>query len=162
MVSFVGLNLPNNLSLYAIPAMWFINMSAHFYAVGLYNAEKAPGDSEWDNRAPKKNLTTVKEAKLSPAAQGKFERAEAAQSNGFENLPFFAAAVVAGNLARLPVSTLHTAVGIYLASRAVYTWIYINNTTKTAGNLRSATYLVGIITCFTLFIKSGNALSLVY
>lgn len=39
----------------------------------------------------------------------KYIRAEAAQENGFSNLPFFGVALLAGNLARLPASTLNSA-----------------------------------------------------
>ena len=43
---------------------------------------------------PKSNLTNVKDGGLSPAMQGRFERAEAANDNSFVGLPLFAAAIV--------------------------------------------------------------------
>ncbi|WVF71195.1 hypothetical protein IAT40_005995 [Kwoniella sp. CBS 6097] len=159
MVAIAGLNLPANLSFYAIPVMWVTSIAPHFYAISVYNSERAAGTEEWDNREPKKNLEKVKSAKLSPSAAEKFERGEAAQNNGFENLPLFAAAIVAGNVARLPTSTLNIAAGVYLASRVAYNVIYITNSTKFAANLRSVTYLTGIATVMTLFVKAGNAFS---
>ncbi len=85
-------------------------------------------------------------------------RAEGAQINGFENLGLFASAVVAANVAGLPAKTLNALCGGYLASRVVYNFIYINNTTETLGNLRTAVFLTGLGHIFTLFIKSGNIL----
>lgn len=85
-------------------------------------------------------------------------RAEAAQTNGFENLAFFASAVVAGNLAGLPAQTLNTLSGGYLISRVLYNLIYINNTSKAIANTRSVVFVSGVGMIFTLFIKSGNIL----
>jgi uncharacterized MAPEG superfamily protein len=85
-------------------------------------------------------------------------RCEGAQQNGFENIALFATAVLAGNLAGLPAQTLNTLSGGYLASRIVYNYIYINNTSIAMANSRTGTFLVGIGLIFTLFIKSGNAL----
>ena len=78
--------------------------------------------------------------------------------NGFENLGLFASAVVAGNLAGLSSQTMNLLSGGYLASRAVYNIIYINNSTQGAANTRSVAYLAGIGMIFTMFIKAGNAL----
>ncbi len=71
---------------------------------------------------------------------------------------FFASAVVAGNLPGLPAETLNTLTGGYLISRLLYNLIYINNTSETMANVRSAVYLSGVGMMFTIFIKSGNAL----
>jgi uncharacterized MAPEG superfamily protein len=60
-------------------------------------------------------------------------RAEGAQQNGFENVGLFASAVVAGNIAGLDNRTLNILSSGYLASRAVYNYIYINNKTEAAG-----------------------------
>jgi uncharacterized MAPEG superfamily protein len=64
------------------------------YAWALFDKERAPGAEPWDLRLPKKNASRLGEAKLSQAMADKYERAEAAQSNGFVTLPFFAAAIV--------------------------------------------------------------------
>lgn len=44
------------------------------------------------------------------------------------SLPLFAAAIVAGNLARLPTATLNKAAAIYLASRLTFNGLYIYGT----------------------------------
>lgn len=94
----------------------------------------------------------------SPQTKDRIMRAEAAQTNGFENLAFFASAVVAGNLAGLPAQTLNTLSGGYLISRVLYNLIYINNTSKAIANTRSVVFVSGVGMIFTLFIKSGNIL----
>ncbi|WWC69946.1 uncharacterized protein I206_103890 [Kwoniella pini CBS 10737] len=157
-MSFIGLNLTNNLSLYAVPVAWVAAMAPHFYAISVYNAERAPGTAEWDNRDPRGNIGKVKEAKLSPNAQGKFIRAEAAQENAFQNLPLFAAAVLAGNFARLSPSVLNTTSALYLFFRVAYTIVYINNTSPFLANFRSVTFLAGVATWMSLFIRAGNKL----
>jgi len=86
------------------------------------------------------------------------KRCEGAQTNGFENLGLFASAVVAGNLAGLPAQTLNTLSGTYLASRALYNFIYITNTSGAVANLRSVVFVSGVGLCWTLFIKAGNVL----
>lgn len=96
---------------------------------------------------------------MSSSQFGQYQRAEAAQQNGFENIGLFAAAIVAGNIAKLPVSTLNTSALFYLASRAVYTLLYVKTETLQWSQLRTVVFLSGIGTIFTLFIKSGNALN---
>ncbi len=100
-----------NYSLYAIPAAWVLSIAPHFYAVSLANKV-----SKFDNTNPRHAAVDLA-AKMSKEQLATFERAEAAQQNGFENLPFFAAAVLAGNLAGLGSATLNHLSAIYLASR---------------------------------------------
>lgn len=70
---------------------------------------------------------------IDAATKAKITRAAGAQANGFENLPLFAAAVVAGNAARLDVGTLNGLCVGYLVSRVAYNLIYINQTTNFLG-----------------------------
>jgi uncharacterized MAPEG superfamily protein len=70
----------------------------------------------------------------------------------------FASAVVAGNLAGLPATTLNTLTGGYLLSRVIYNIVYINNTSEGMSNVRTAVFLAGVVQIMTLFVKSGNAL----
>ena len=85
-------------------------------------------------------------------------RINGAKQNGFENIGFFAAAVVAGNVAGLPAKTLNGLTAGYLLSRVLYTLIYINNTNPKFSDLRSIMWLVGIGQVITLYVKAGNIL----
>lgn len=100
----------------------------------------------------------MQQATKPSAAVGKYLRAEAAQQNGFEVLPYFAAAIVAGNAAKLPATLLNNSAVLFLASRVVYNVLYISTTSKPVSNLRSIVYLVGISVIFNLFIQAGKAL----
>ncbi|KAK4685983.1 hypothetical protein P7C73_g4147, partial [Tremellales sp. Uapishka_1] len=155
-MSFLGLQTASNLSFYAIPAAWVTAIAPHLYAIAVYTTEQAPGTPEFNYVHPSENVSKIKDAKLSPAAQGRFLRAESAQNNGFINIPFFAAAVLAGNFARLPASTLNTCAGAYLVSRVVYNLLYITTTDNNIAKARTLTYFAGIGACFTLLIQAGN------
>jgi len=157
-MAFLGIDTTKNLSLYAIPAAWGLAMAPHGYAMYLYSANRAPGTPDWDFCAPKKTVANVKEGKLSPRLQERFLRAEAANDNQFIGLPFFAAAMVAGNVARIPANALNTAAGLYLAGRIAYTFLYVTQTTRIGGFARTASWLTCMITCMTVFVQAGNRL----
>ncbi|CZT11192.1 uncharacterized protein RAG0_15416 [Rhynchosporium agropyri] len=140
-----------NFSFYTIPAAWVIAFFPHPYAVSL--------SKSFSNISPRTYVNGLKDDQtIDQATKDRIIRAEGAQTNGFENLGLFATAVVAGNLAGLPSATLNTLSAGYLASRILYNYIYITNTTNAAANMRSAAFLSGIGMIFTLFIKSGNIL----
>jgi uncharacterized MAPEG superfamily protein len=84
-----------NYALYGVPVMWLLCIAPHFFAVGL-------SKGQFKNTSPRGYLAEIqKKAKLSPTDE-KYIRAEACQQNGFENLPFFAAAVLAGTVVSSP------------------------------------------------------------
>jgi hypothetical protein len=70
---------------------------------------------------------------LETATKERITRAEGAQQNGFENIGLFAAAVVAGNIAKLDNRTLNMLSGTYVASRLLYNYIYLTNDTESKG-----------------------------
>ncbi|ORY75328.1 hypothetical protein BCR35DRAFT_353634 [Leucosporidium creatinivorum] len=143
------------LSLYAIPAGWIVAAAPHWYAGWL--SKVSPDMKFFDNSAPREFLARVRAQEKQTPDVGKFLRAEAAQQNGYENLPLFAAALVVGELTELPGMTLFA--GFYLGTRLLYNYIYIRSTTRRMGAFRSATYMVGLVSCLSIFVKAGNALN---
>ncbi|KUJ16517.1 uncharacterized protein LY89DRAFT_707728 [Mollisia scopiformis] len=140
-----------NYSLYAVPAAWLCAFIPHAYA--------AFSSKSFDNRSPRTySESLAKDQTLDQAKKNCILRAESAQMNGFENLPLFTTALLAGNLASLPSSTLNTFAAAYLASRVLYNFIYINNTTETMANVRSLVFISGVGMCMSMFVMSGNAL----
>ncbi|KAI9052922.1 hypothetical protein LZ554_003194 [Drepanopeziza brunnea f. sp. 'monogermtubi'] len=138
-------------SLYTIPAAWLVAFIPHPYAVSL--------SQKFDNRSPRTYIKSLEsDQTIDQATKDRIIRAEAAQTNGFENLGLYAAAVVAGNVAGLPARTMNTLTAGYLASRILYNYIYITNTTQAASSLRSVAFVSGVGMIWTLFIKSGNVL----
>jgi uncharacterized MAPEG superfamily protein len=100
------------------------------------------------NFPPKFNLTLYSQTKE------RFARLKGAQMNGFENVGFFAAAVVAGNLAGLSSRTLNGLSAGYVLSRVAYNVFYVSNTNPKLSDVRSALWLVGVAQCASLFIKA--------
>lgn len=87
-----------------------------------------------DQQMPRKTREFVSECQLTPKDQDRFQRAEAANDNGFVSLPFFAAAIVAGNLAKLPNKTLNNVAALYIGSRIAFNMLYIFGTTSESGH----------------------------
>ena len=90
---------------------------------------------------------------MTAAQFARYQRAEAAQQNGFENVGIYAAAIVAANVAKVPASTCNTAAAIYLASRVVYNMLYINTEKLSTSNLRTVAFLLGVgtyVSCLSL------------
>jgi len=140
-----------NFSFYSVPAAWVLALFPHIYA--------SAQSKSFDNRSPRSYTKSLdQDQTIDQATKDRILRCEGAQQNGFENIALFATAVVAGNLAGLSAQTLNTLTGGYLASRMIYTYIYINNTSDAMANARTGIFLTGIGLIFTLFIKSGNAL----
>lgn len=148
-------NTPN-FSLYTVPVAWVLCLAPHIYAAKLY--EKATS-RQFDTREPRSLIKTVAENQsVDSTTRGRIIRADSAQLNGFENLGLFAAAVVAGNMARLDNGWLNMMSAGYVLSRLVYNLIYINNTTAALARTRSLVYISGITMIWTLFIMAGNKL----
>ena len=141
----------------------------HVYSIMYYTADKTSPRNymsalEKDQTIDQAVCPHFKSGLLPMAANSPFQtkdrftRIKGAQQNGFENLGFFAAAVVAGNLAGLSSSTLNGLSAGYVVSRVVYTAVYINNTNPKFSDLRSLLWLVGVGQCINLFVKAGKAL----
>ncbi|TNY20218.1 hypothetical protein DMC30DRAFT_398362 [Rhodotorula diobovata] len=107
-----------NYSLLSIPATFVIGMASHWRAIYLSSTSKDL--PPFDNRAPRAFLAKIGELSKTSATAREYLRAEAAQTNVFEQIGLYAAAVLVGNFARLPVSFLNKATLAYVALRAVY------------------------------------------
>ena len=146
----------DNISLNTIPLAWAICLVPRMW--GRWTFNKAAG-KDMDTRHPREfSKQAAEDSSLDEKTRGRILRAEAAMANGFENIGLFAAAVVAGNVAKLPPKLLNGLSLGYIVSREVYMWIYICNDTKLLAAGRALAFFGGIGTIFTLFIKAGNKL----
>ena len=146
----------DNISLNTIPIAWTICLIPRLWARYAYN--KALG-KDMDTRHPRDFTKTVANDKtLDETTRGRIVRAEAAMQNGYDNIGLFAAAVVAGNLARLDSKLLNGLSLGYVMSRLVYMWVYVHNETSSLANGRAAAFFSGIGMVFALFIKAGTKL----
>ncbi|KAF2791135.1 hypothetical protein K505DRAFT_377019 [Melanomma pulvis-pyrius CBS 109.77] len=145
-----------NLSIYAIPVYWVMALWPHALAAGILKSANA----RVDNANPRGIETNSKVQKSCPSeVYARWERAEAAHKNLLENAPLFIGAVIVGNMAKLPTSTLNTAVGTYLGLRAMYIGLYLNITSRKFALLRSINWAISIGVLFTVFVKAGNKLA---
>ena len=72
---------------------------------------------------------------------------------------FFAVSMLAAHYARVPVDFINKMTIFYVASRVLYNVLYIRTTTESVSNLRSVTFVAGVLANFTLLIKAGNSIA---
>ncbi|KAF3041920.1 hypothetical protein E8E12_007391 [Didymella heteroderae] len=106
------INFDKNISYFTIPPALIFALIPRFYS-GL----SGPGTKLFDRNSPRSFPDTLKSADLDEELRGRLLRAEACSANGFEALPFFSAAVTAGNSAGLSALTMNTLSVGWLASR---------------------------------------------
>ena len=131
-------------------------MLPRVYSLATYNAH-SKAKKALEHRNPRSLRSQVNaDPTLTPLIRDRIIRTESAQLNGFENLGFFAAAVVAGNVARLDTKLLNGLSAAYLASRALYNYIFIFlNDTGRFVPARTGAFAIGVTIKCTLFILSG-------
>lgn len=145
-----------NRSILAIPAFWGMSWLTHW--IGITVASRG-NPAKWDNRNPraagmKKKLQDT----LPPDVYAKYERAEAASANGFENLPLFAAAVILGNVAKLPAAEMDRFARNYLAIRFVYLLVYVYVSKQQYTGARSIIWLTSCVMCINVMVKAAKIL----
>lgn len=133
-----------------------IALMPRFWASRTFR-EKTSGKEKMDPTAPRTLIHDIQNSQaLDSRTKGRLYRAEAAVLNSFENFGLFAAAVVAGSAARLDATLLNGVTFTYLASRALYAYIYVNNETAAKARSRAFTYMGGLGLLCTLFFKAGQ------
>ncbi|BGP27511.1 membrane-associated, eicosanoid/glutathione metabolism (MAPEG) protein [Rhodotorula toruloides] len=143
-----------NYSLLSIPAVWALGISTHWHAILL--SARSKEIPKFDNVAPRQfNARMGELAKASKDAR-EFLRTEAAQQNIFENIALYAAAIVVGNVARLPVSYLNKVALGYLASRLAFVICYAKTEQEKYTPIRSLAYLASMILTLGVFVKAGS------
>lgn len=148
--------MTTNISLFTIPLAWALCLAPHVYATQLYQHASS---RQFDNCTPRSLIKIVTDNQtIDSATKDRIIRAESAQQNGFENVGLFAAAVVAGNMARLDNTWLNGLSVGYVISRVVYNLLYINNTTARLATTRTGVFISGIGMIWVLFILAGNEL----
>ncbi|KAL1591409.1 hypothetical protein SLS60_012022 [Paraconiothyrium brasiliense] len=160
-----GLNYP----LLAIPAYYLFSTVPHVYAMNLL---KSAG-YKINNSNPKASLSPSNlKGKVPDAVFTKYQRAENAQNNNFEQLPLFVAAVLASILAErvagpsvkiggtgdLDPTGLTTFVGAWFAIRTAYNVAYISIDDHSKSFARSALWVTGSGLAFYQIFKAAQIL----
>ncbi|PWN99607.1 hypothetical protein FA09DRAFT_337122 [Tilletiopsis washingtonensis] len=156
-----------NYSLHALPVVLFFAALPHWWAIAT--VERLQRDPKhpffrggWDNQNPRAwvarlNAHVAAGKRLSPLEQ-RVLRAQSAQQNGFESFAQIAAAILAGNFARLPSHELNRVAAIYLATRLVYNYLYVTTGSKSFSFVRTIVFNTGTFVLVRLLFRAGNAL----
>lgn len=120
-----------NISLYTLPVGWILCLLPRFYAAYLFTTTTSKRLDMILPRALAARATS--DPALTSATRDRIVRAEAAQANGLENVGYFAAAVVAGNVAGLSKGLLNSLSVGFLVSRGLYSWMYVVGEHEAAG-----------------------------
>lgn len=147
------LNITTNYSLYSVPVAYAFSLMPHVFAMQTYqkSAKKA-----FPIKQPRGFEAMVEsDQSIDSKTKNRILRAQAAHTNGMENVGLYAAAVVAGNAAGVDSWWLNGLSIGYLVSRFVYNHIYIYND-LVPGEVRTATYFGGLGMIMGLFVLAGN------
>ena len=131
-----------------IVAFWCVLIAGILPIVCTYLAKFGPAPvaadaPRFDNREPRAWL----------AKQTGFRaRANAAQANGFEAFPLFAAGVIVAVLQHVPVATIDLLAMVFIAACVVYIALYVSN----RASLRSLAWVIGFACCVGLFLVAAT------
>ncbi|CAG8950057.1 hypothetical protein HYFRA_00008289 [Hymenoscyphus fraxineus] len=145
-----------NLSLFAIPAYWLLSMLPNLYAIHL---AARSNNGVWDNTSPRSAEWEERVRKSTTSEQyNTYIRSRAAHKNGFETLPLFIGAILAGNAAKLGPEYMNMFVGVNLVLRVVYTIVYVRTTKNSSSYFRTVVWFAECYYCLWVFTKSGLVL----
>ena len=146
-----------NYSVYAIPVYYVHTLYSHVYATRIL---KKANNGQGNNANPRSVVWKENVKKAVPASTyARYERAEAAHANGMENLPLFMGAIILGNMAKLPASTLNAVAATFLALRFGYTFAYINTESASKSFIRSGLWALSTVSLMYLMVSAGNVLA---
>lgn len=141
-----------NYTILSIPAMWLTVLVPHTYAISYI---KKHNNGRFDNANSKGHAWNAKLQSTIPAdVLARYERAESAHRNGFENLPLFAAGVLAASWAGVDVSWSAWA---YVGLRVLYNYIYINASSVKKSFTRTGIWAVSSLVCLSLYVRAALA-----
>ncbi|EED17425.1 conserved hypothetical protein [Talaromyces stipitatus ATCC 10500] len=145
----------NNYSMHSIVAAYGVGLAPHGY---YFIKMMANAKGQASNILPRENLTNLK-GRIPAHVWDKLARARGAHLNALESLPMFAAAMLAGNLAKLPSSELNTLAVEYIGARLLYTAVYLGVRSEAASYLRTGIWAWSISIPVWGLIKAGRMLN---
>ncbi|KAH8108764.1 hypothetical protein DFH11DRAFT_1843399 [Phellopilus nigrolimitatus] len=146
--------LSSPLSMYSIPVVWLMAMYPMNVKFALI--EKTIG---YNNLQPRSNTKRLLESANVPREVAeRAERLEGAHLNGYEVLPLWVGAVIAGNQVGIDNKTLNITSAGFILLRLLFNYVYINQSTPTVSWIRSALFFSGVGFPMYLFVKAGNIL----
>ncbi|OOQ91194.1 hypothetical protein PEBR_01350 [Penicillium brasilianum] len=144
----------NNYSIHSIVAAYGLGIAPHGYYIVKMMAN-SKGQSS--NILPRENLYNLK-GRIPGQVWDKLARARGAHLNAMEGIPMFAAAMLAGNLAKLPAKDLNWLAFDYLSARVLYTMAYMGVKSEAASYLRTGLWAWSISVPIWVLLKSAHAI----
>ncbi|PLN86688.1 hypothetical protein BDW42DRAFT_189954 [Aspergillus taichungensis] len=144
-----------NYSIPSIAAVYGIGLLPHGYYL-IKMMTNAKGQSS--NILPRQNLSDLK-GRIAADAWNKLARARGAHLNALEGVPMFAAAMLAGNLAKLPSNELNTLAAEYIGVRILYTALYMGVRSEAASYLRTGVWAWGMAIPIWGLIRAGRVMN---
>ncbi|EAW11084.1 uncharacterized protein ACLA_067200 [Aspergillus clavatus NRRL 1] len=146
----------NNYSLHSIAAAYAVGLfpQAYYYAKMMANAKE-----HVTNVLPRENLANLK-GKIPVQVWQKLVKAHCAHLNAMEGLPIFAAAMLAGNLAKLPSNELNTLSLEYVGARLLYTALYMGTKSEAVSYLRTGVWAWSVSIPIWGLIKAGRMMNM--
>ncbi|RXW22099.1 hypothetical protein EST38_g3764 [Candolleomyces aberdarensis] len=142
----------SRLSLYSIPAAWLL---AYIPQVIKVNLLKQVGG--YNNLEPRQNIAKLgSKPGVEDKLKAKIARVEGTHNNGLESFPLFAISVLVANHAGLAQSSINKTAALYLASRVLYSYIYIQQSRQWHSSTRTLVWLVGVGSSISLLIRGAN------
>ncbi|OAX78722.1 hypothetical protein ACJ72_06967 [Emergomyces africanus] len=143
----------NNWSFHSIAGAYMLGLVPHGYYV-----LKLASIGQISNVLPRDHFSSLK-GRLPAETWNKLCRAHSAHLNALEGLPLFAAAMVAGNVAKLPASDLNVIAAEYIGARIIYTALYMGVRSEGLSYLRTGVWAWSIGLPLYVLIKAGRALA---
>jgi uncharacterized MAPEG superfamily protein len=94
---------------------------------------------------------------LDPATFALYERAEAASSNAYENMPLFTAAIILGHVVGLDKKYLDRFALQFLLVRAGHTLSYVATSRQRWTFVRTIMYMWSVALCMRVLAKAAKA-----
>ncbi|KAL4973162.1 hypothetical protein BDW66DRAFT_168856 [Aspergillus desertorum] len=142
-----------NYSIHSIIAAYGIGLIPHGYYLVTMMAN-ARGLAS--NILPRENLSTLKSS-LPAQVWTKLAKARGAHLNAMENVPLFAVAMLAGNVAKLPANELNTLSLEYLGARLLYMAAYMGARSETVSYVRTGLWAWSVSIPILALVKAGRA-----
>ncbi|CBF90339.1 hypothetical protein AN0032.2 [Aspergillus nidulans FGSC A4] len=142
-----------NYSIHSIIAAYGIGLIPHGY---YFVTMMANARSQASNLLPRENLSTLKSS-LPSQIWTKLAKARGAHLNAMENLPLFAVAMLAGNVAQLPADELNTLSLEYLGARILYMAAYMGARSEAISYVRTGLWAWSVSIPIMALVKAGKA-----
>ncbi|OJJ59878.1 hypothetical protein ASPSYDRAFT_903118 [Aspergillus sydowii CBS 593.65] len=143
---------PTNYSVHSIVAAYGVGLIPHGY---YFVKMMANANGMASNILPRENLSNLK-GKVTDKVWTRLAKARGAHLNAMENVPLFAVAMLAGNVAKLPTKELNVLSLEYIGVRLLYMATYMGARSEAISYVRTGLWAWSVSIPILALIKAGN------